>query len=84
MRVGFEHTDDAKALFLRSLDVLLDRVRRVDDERLAARRIGDQVGGAAEIVVDELAEQHGMTLTPCPASFLEALAYGLGFTPGGA
>jgi hypothetical protein len=38
--------------------VLLDRICGVDDQRLAAGRISDQVRGAAEIVVDELAKQH--------------------------
>ena len=55
--VGLEHPDDAHAFFLR-LEVLLDRVRGVDQEGLPLAGIPDQVGGAAEIVVDELAKQH--------------------------
>ena len=40
------------------VEVLLDRVGRVDDDRLARVLVADQVGSAAEVVVDELAEQH--------------------------
>ena len=58
MRVGLEHSHDADAAVVRRFQVLLDRVRGVDHERLAAGGVAEQVGGAAEIVVDELAEQH--------------------------
>ena len=58
MRVRLEHPHDLDALGLRHLEVLLDRVRRIDEEGLPLTGIADQVGGTAEIVVDELAEQH--------------------------
>ena len=45
-----------------------------DQEGLPLTGIADQVGGAAEIVVDELAEQHTEKLTVRAASFLEALS----------
>ena len=53
-----EDTHDPNALVVGGLQVLLDRVGGIDDERLARRGVADQVGGAAEIVVDELAKQH--------------------------
>ena len=56
--VGLEHAHDADARFVSRFEVLLDRVRRVDQEGLPLAGVADQVGGAAEIVVDELAEQH--------------------------
>ena len=40
-------------------EVLLDRVRGVDDHGLARGLVADQVGRAAEIVVDELPKLHG-------------------------
>ena len=58
MGVGLEHTHDADARLVSRLEVLLDRVRRVDQEGLPLAGVADQVGGAAEIVVDELAKQH--------------------------
>ena len=56
--VGLEHEGDGHAGVPRGLEIRLDRVRGVDQERLPLTGIADQVGGAAEIVVDELAEQH--------------------------
>ena len=58
VRVGLEHADDADARLVSGREVLLDRVRRVDQEGLPLAGVADQVGGAAEIVVDELAKQH--------------------------
>ena len=50
VRVGLEHADDAHAVGLCRLEVLLDRVRGVDDERLAGGGIPDQIRGAARIL----------------------------------
>ena len=58
MVVRLDHARDPQTVALGFLDVLLDRVRRVDDEGLAGVGGADQIGGAAEIVVDELAEEH--------------------------
>jgi hypothetical protein len=58
VRVRLQHADDPNAFGLGGLEVLVDRICGVDDERLAGGGIPDQVRGAAEIVVDELAEQH--------------------------
>ena len=56
--VGLEDAHDSDACLGRRIEVLLDRVRGVDQERLPLAGVADQVGGAAEIVVDELAKQH--------------------------
>ena len=58
VRVRLEHAHDAKAFLLGRFEVRLDRVGGVDDERLSCPRVTDQIRGAAEIVVDELAEHH--------------------------
>ncbi len=58
MRVRLEHAHDVNTFRGGGVDVLLDRVGGVDHEGFAAGVIPDQVRGAAEIVVDELAEQH--------------------------
>ena len=59
--------------FLRPPEVGLDRVRGIDDHGLTRGLVADQVGRAAEIVVDELAKLHGRRLTGCagisPASY---------------
>ena len=74
VRMGLEHPSDAQAFPFCGLQVGLDCIGRIDVRRLAGRDIADQVGGAAEIVVDELAEQHARTLAPSSACFLEAAA----------
>ncbi len=56
--MGLEDAHDSDVRFPRRIEVLLDRVRGVDQERLPLAGVADQVGGAAEIVVDELAKQH--------------------------
>ena len=58
MRVRLEHAHDVNPFSGGGVDVLLDRIGGVDHEGFAAGGIPDQVRGAAEIVVDELAEQH--------------------------
>ncbi len=42
----------------RELEVLVDLEARVDDRGDAGLLVADQVGGAAEVVVDDLAEDH--------------------------
>jgi hypothetical protein len=59
VRVRLEDAGDAHALALRGLDVLLDREGGVDDDGFSGGRIADEVRPATEVVVDELAEQHG-------------------------
>jgi hypothetical protein len=65
--------EDPDVVVGREVEVLLDGVRRVDHQGFATRWVADHVGGAAKIVVDELAEQHDGKLTPGAARFLEAL-----------
>ena len=56
MGVRLEHALDPHLLLRSRLDVLLDRERRVDDHRDSCVTVSDQVRGAPEVVVDELAE----------------------------
>jgi hypothetical protein len=57
--VGLEDALDLHAAALGLRQIGLDREGRVDDDRATFVLVTDQVGGAAEVVVDELAEQHG-------------------------
>ncbi len=68
VRVGLQDADDPHVAPRRLLEVLLDRVCGVDDDGIAGFLVADQVGRAAEIVVDELREQH----SAAQASRLEA------------
>ena len=58
VRVGLQHPRDPDAGPLRLLEVLLDRVGGVDEQRLARVGVADEVRGAPEILVDELPEEH--------------------------
>ena len=59
VRVRLDRADDADVALLGFGEVLLDRERRIDDDRVTGTGIADEVGGAAERVVDELREDHG-------------------------
>ena len=61
--VRLEHALDPNLLLRGRLDVLLDRERRVDDHRDACVTVPDQVRGAPEVVVDELAEDEHRALS---------------------
>ena len=58
VRVRLEHARDPHVPLLRLGQVLLDRVGGIDDHGLTRGLVADQVGRAAEIVVDELPELH--------------------------
>ena len=58
VRVRLEHADQPHVLSRCLLEVLLDRVGRVDDHGCPLVLIADQVRRAAEAVVDELVEDH--------------------------
>ena len=58
VRVRLEHARDPDVPLLGLLEVGLDRVRGIDDHGLTRGLVADQVGRAAEIVVDELPELH--------------------------
>ena len=72
VRVRLEHADepDVAAFGLRQHRV--DVVRRVDDDRDAGVLVADEVRGAAQIVVEELLEQHGATVPPASAMYPKA------------
>ncbi len=59
--VRLQHPHDAQAGALRLLEIRLDRVGGVHDDRFAALLVADQVGRAAEIVVDALVKDHCAT-----------------------
>ena len=59
VRVRLERARDLHALLLGRCEVLLDRVGGIDDNRLLRLLIADEIRRAAEIVVDELPEDHG-------------------------
>jgi alkyl sulfatase BDS1-like metallo-beta-lactamase superfamily hydrolase len=63
MGVRLEHTHDLDALSLGRRQVLLNRERRIDDDRFASRRVADEVGATAEILVDELSKEHEIERT---------------------
>jgi hypothetical protein len=56
--VGLEHVLDANAVQAAQVEVGIDVPLRVDHRGDAGRRVPDQVGGAAQILVDYLAEEH--------------------------
>ena len=58
VRVRLHGPDDPDAPPLRLLEILLDRERGVDDDCFPRPRIADEIGRAAERVVDELREDH--------------------------
>ena len=58
MRVRLDRAHDANAASLGVSEVLLDRESWVHDDRGSRALVPDEVGRAAEIVVDELREDH--------------------------
>ena len=57
--VGLEDVLDAEAHVARQLEVLVDLEARVDDRGDSGLLVADQVRRAAEVVVGDLAEDHG-------------------------
>ena len=58
VRVCLEHANDSDSEPLGLHQVRLDRVRGIDEQRLAGRLVADEVGGAPEVLVDELPQEH--------------------------
>jgi hypothetical protein len=58
VRVRLEDARDAHVALLGLPEIGLDRVRGIDDHGLTRGLVADQVGRAAEIVVDELPKLH--------------------------
>ena len=61
--VGLEHAHDPDAVFRRLLEVVIDLVDGIDDDCNPGILVADQVGRAAQVVIDELAKQHPLSLT---------------------
>ena len=59
VRVRLDRADDADIALRGFFEILLDREGRIDHDRVTGTGIADEVGGAAERVVDELREDHG-------------------------
>ena len=77
VRVRLDDPDEPNAAPLGLLQVLLDRERRVDDDCDPGRLVADEVRRAAEVVVDELREDHdAATVPPAPAISLEVSSAG--------
>ena len=47
-------------------DVLLDRRGRVDDDGLTGARVADQIRATAQVLIDELPEQHDASVPAAP------------------
>ena len=60
--VGLEHVLDPDPVQAGQAQVGLDVPLRVDDRGDARVAVADQVGGAAEVLVDDLAEEHQVEL----------------------
>src|SRR6266480_5928920 len=58
VRVRLEDVRDPNVPLLGLFEVRLDRVCRIDDHGLTRGLVADQVGRAAEIVIDELPKLH--------------------------
>ena len=58
VRVRLEHPPDLDARLGRGLEVLLDRERRVDDDGVTGGRVADEIRATAQVLIDELPEQH--------------------------
>jgi hypothetical protein len=59
VRMGLDRPHDLDAPPVGLVEVLFDRVRRIHDHGDSGVLVTDEVGGAAEVVVDELREDHG-------------------------
>jgi copper transport protein len=62
VRVRLEHADETDIAARALIQIRLDRVSRIDDDGDAGLLVADEIGGAAEVVVDELPEEHDPTL----------------------
>jgi hypothetical protein len=59
VRVCLEHADEAHVAPLALVQVLLDRISRIDDGGHPGVLVAHDVRSAPEVVVDELLEEHG-------------------------
>jgi hypothetical protein len=58
MRMRLENGDELDVLALALIQILLDGVRRIDENGDSGVLVADEVGTTPQIVVDELLEQH--------------------------
>jgi hypothetical protein len=58
VRVRLENPRELEAASRAVVQILLDRVGRIDDDRDAGVLVTDEVGGTPLALVDELLEQH--------------------------
>jgi hypothetical protein len=58
VRVRLERTDEAHAASLALVQVLLDRICRIDDDGHPGVLVSHDVRSASEVVIDELLEEH--------------------------
>ena len=56
--VRLERAHDSHAFLSCCREVLLDRIGGIDDDRLVRLFVADEIRRAAEVVVDELPEDH--------------------------
>ena len=75
VRVRLEDALDADVPTGGLLEVRLDRVGRIDDDRDASMLVADEVRAATEPLVHELTEEHAPTLPVRSAHFLEVMAH---------
>ena len=76
VRVGLEDADEPNTVMLRRREHRLDVVGRIDDDRDTGVLVTDEVGGAAQVVVQELLEKHGATVPPASAMYPKAAPAG--------
>ena len=68
MRVGLDDAHDLEPRAWPPREYRLDRIGRIDDRGDAGLLVADEVRRAPEVVVEELLEEHGMTLPAAPAA----------------
>ena len=62
LHMGLEDGDDRDSLRLGQRDVVVDQIdMRIDDGEPALRLTPEQVGGTGRLVIEQLAEEHGLT-----------------------
>ena len=81
--VGLDRAHDANAAPVRFLQQRLDLVGGVDEHRDAGLLVPHEITRTAEIVVQELVEDHDATVAPGPAIALEVASGGSGAGRGG-
>ena len=71
VRMRLENGNELDVSTLALIQILLDRVGRVDDDGNARMFVADDVGATSKVVIDELREEHTTTLATAAANYLE-------------